>query len=201
MALAMSQIPKIISGGQTGADRAALDWALSHGVPCGGWCPKGRKAEDGVINAKHPLQESSSSHYLERTEWNVRDSDATIIFSISRILSGGSKKTVELACKHKKPFLHLYAAQASKAPEQLRRFLFLEFREIEVLNVAGPRASKEPNIARFVLLTLDQAFAVERKQGQDEITKERAIKQNQAFQRFSQLNQQRQQQQLAGIDR
>ena len=69
------------------------------------------------------------------------------------------------------------------------------------LNVAGPRASKEPNIARFVLLTLDQAFAVERKQGQDEITKERAIKQNQAFQRFSQLNQQRQQQQLAGIDR
>jgi len=74
----MKQIPRIVSGGQTGADRAALDWALSHNLPCGGWCPKGRKAEDGPINAKYPLKKSSSASYLQRTEWNVRDSDATI---------------------------------------------------------------------------------------------------------------------------
>jgi hypothetical protein len=74
----MQNIPKIVSGGQTGADRAALDWALSHQLPCGGWCPKGRKAEDGPIEAKYPLKESPSASYLQRTEWNVRDSDATV---------------------------------------------------------------------------------------------------------------------------
>src|SRR5271165_5702183 len=79
----MKQIPRIVSGGQSGADRAALDWALSHNLPCGGWSPKGRKAEDGPINAKYPLKESSSGSYLQRTEWNVRDSDATIL---SRLL-------------------------------------------------------------------------------------------------------------------
>lgn len=72
---------KIVSGGQTGADRAALDWALAHGVPCGGWCPKGRKAEDGPIDLKYPLKETPSSSYIQRTEWNVRDSDATVVFS------------------------------------------------------------------------------------------------------------------------
>jgi hypothetical protein len=79
---AVSEIIKIVSGGQTEADRAALDWALSRRIPCGGWCPKGRKAEDGIIDSKYPLKESSSSSYLQRTEWNVRDSDATVIFSI-----------------------------------------------------------------------------------------------------------------------
>ena len=87
----------IVSGGQTGADRAALDWALKHNVPCGGWCPKGRKAEDGPIDSKYPLQETPSSSYLQRTEWNVRDSDATVLFSIQPILSGGSKRTMEFA--------------------------------------------------------------------------------------------------------
>ena len=87
----------IVSGGQTGADRAALDWALAHGMPCGGWCPKGRKAEDGPIDSKYPLKETPSSSYLQRTEWNVRDSDATVLFSIESALTGGSKKTVEFA--------------------------------------------------------------------------------------------------------
>ena len=73
---------KIVSGGQTGADRAALDWALRHNVECGGWCPKGRKAEDGPIDPKYPLKETPSAAYLQRTEWNVRDSDATVLFSI-----------------------------------------------------------------------------------------------------------------------
>ncbi len=73
---------KIISGGQTGADRAALDWAIRNGIPHGGWCPKGRKAEDGPIEAKYQLQETPSSKYLQRTDWNARDSDGTVIFSV-----------------------------------------------------------------------------------------------------------------------
>jgi hypothetical protein len=85
------------------ADRAALDWALSHKLPCGGWCPKGRKAEDGKIEPKYPLEESSSASYLQRTEWNVRDSDGTVLFSLVAELTGGSKKTVDFAKKHHKP--------------------------------------------------------------------------------------------------
>ena len=90
----------IVSGGQTGADRAALDWALAHRVECGGWCPKGRKAEDGPIDPKYPLIETPSAAYLQRTEWNVRDSDATVLFSIEPTLTGGSLKTVGFARKH-----------------------------------------------------------------------------------------------------
>ena len=105
----MNSVPSIVSGGQTGADRAALDWALEHGVACGGWCPKGRKAEDGVIHAKYPLKESSSSSYLQRTEWNVRDSDGTVIFSLAPKLTGGSLKTKEFARKRNKPWIHISA--------------------------------------------------------------------------------------------
>ena len=88
---------KIVSGGQTGADRAGLDWALAHNVECGGWCPKGRKAEDGPINPEYPLKETPSDSYIQRTEWNVRDSDATILFSIEPTLTGGSLRTMEFA--------------------------------------------------------------------------------------------------------
>ena len=105
----------IVSGGQTGADRAALDWALKHNVPCGGWCPKGRKAEDGPIDSKYPLKETPSASYLQRTEWNVRDSDATVLFSIQPTLSGGSKRTMEFAMAHKKPNLHLCAGETGTA--------------------------------------------------------------------------------------
>jgi hypothetical protein len=73
------QIERIVSGGQTGADRAALDWAIARHVPHGGWCPKGRKAEDGVIDARYELMETPSDFYEERTLWNVRDSDGTVI--------------------------------------------------------------------------------------------------------------------------
>lgn len=160
-------IPKVISGGQTGADRAALDWALAHNVPCGGWCPKGRKAEDGKIDAKYPLEETPGDSYLQRTEWNVRDSDATVIFSISFILNGGSKKTLELARKYQKLCLHLHAIKAVVAAEELARFV--EESKVHVLNVAGPRSSKEPHIARFVLATFDCAFG-RRREVPDEIS-------------------------------
>jgi hypothetical protein len=98
-----------------GCDRAALDWALAQGVECGGWCPKGRKAEDGPIDPEYPLKETPSASYLQRTEWNVRDSDATVLFSIGPKLSGGSKRTLEFARKHKKPHLHLCAGETGTA--------------------------------------------------------------------------------------
>ena len=151
----IKQIPRIVSGGQSGADRAALDWALSHSLACGGWCPKGRKAEDGPINAKYPLKESSSASYLQRTEWNVRDSDATILFSIAPTLSGSSKKTVEFTRKHNKPCVHIHAAMPD-APQRLKTFL--DDNVIKVLNVAGPRGSKEPKLQEFVIEMLNRAF-------------------------------------------
>lgn len=94
---------KIVSGGQTGADRAGLDWAIKHGIPYGGWCCKGRRSEDGSIPSQYQLQETPSTNYLQRTEWNVRDSDGTVIFSLAERLSGGSLKTLEFAIKHRKP--------------------------------------------------------------------------------------------------
>ena len=79
----MAAPTRIVSGGQTGADRAALDWAIARRIPHGGWCPQGRKAEDGVIEAKYHLTETPSADYIQRTEWNVRDSNGTVVFSIA----------------------------------------------------------------------------------------------------------------------
>jgi hypothetical protein len=103
---------EIISGGQTGADRAALDWAIKHGIPHGGWCPKGRRSEDGPIDAKYQLQETPSNNYAQRTEWNVKDSDGTVIFSVRKRLSGNSSETLEFAIKHRKPYLHTSSAES-----------------------------------------------------------------------------------------
>ena len=147
---------KIVSGGQTGADRAALDFAIKQGIPRGGWCPKGRKAEDGPIEAKYQLQETPSSNYLQRTEWNVRDSDGTVIFSVGKRLSGNSLETLDFAIKHRKPYLHLSAVFRDHAGSKLKKWM--EENGIRVLNVAGPRASKEPKVAEFVIATLDAAF-------------------------------------------
>src|SRR5437867_10686295 len=100
-------IERIISGGQTGADRAALDFAIARGIPHGGWCPQGRLAEDGIIPGCYKLTETPSPDPVQRTEWNVRDSDGSVIFSIGPRLAGGSKKTADFARRHKKPCLHL----------------------------------------------------------------------------------------------
>ena len=85
---------QIVSGGQTGADQAALIWAIDNEIEHGGWCPKGRKTESGVLDKRFRLKEASSPSYLQRTEWNVRDSDATVIFTMTNPLIGGSKRTV-----------------------------------------------------------------------------------------------------------
>ncbi len=147
---------KIVSGGQTGADRAALDWAIAHGIPHGGWCPKGRKAEDGPIDARYQLQETPSEHYFERTLLNLQDSDGTVVFSIGPELSGRSKKTVWLAQMQRKPVLHISRDSANQGDALLS---FVRSHGIRVLNVTGPRSSKEPEVAGFVTATLETAWA------------------------------------------
>ena len=144
----MKIIEKIVSGGQTGADRAAPDWAIARGIPHGGWCPKGRRAEHGVIEARYELRETPTSNYVQRTEWNVRDSDGTAIFTVGQTLTGGSKKTAELAARHGKPWIHLTKAAGGDSAAALRQFLIGN--RIRALNVAGPRASKEPDVGSFV---------------------------------------------------
>jgi putative molybdenum carrier protein len=150
-------LSKIISGGQTGADRSALDWAIKRGVAHGGWCPKGRKAEDGVIDPRYNLAETPSEDYSQRTEWNVRDSDGTAVFSIRGELRGGSLLTVELAGRYNKPVIHLCAqAERTNHAQELRSFI--EEFGISALNVAGPRESDEPGVYRFVSRVLDLAL-------------------------------------------
>ena len=151
----MNVIEKIVSGGQTGADRAALDWAIESGIPHGGWCPKGRLAEDGPIPARYNLTESSSSSYVKRTEMNVQDSDGTAVFSIAPVLTGGSKRTVELAKKHGRPVIQI-SSKTEKAAETLLQFITAN--GIRALNVAGPRASKESEIGSFVRNVLGAAL-------------------------------------------
>lgn len=145
---------KIISGGQTGADQAALDAAIALGLPHGGWLPRGRKTENGPLSMRYALGELSSNRYRDRTEKNILASDATLIFSFGP-LSGGSALTQALAIRHQRPFLHIDLAlweptMAVAAIEQ-----WLDHQHVEVLNVAGPRASSEPRIysAAYEVLT------------------------------------------------
>ena len=102
-----------------------------------------------------PCWHKPSAAYLQRTEWNVRDSDATVLFSIEPTLTGGSFKTMDFARKHKKPRLHLCAGD-NTAGDKLKAFI--EERHVKILNVAGPRASKEAGVGEFVMRTLQLAF-------------------------------------------
>ncbi len=137
---------KLVSGGQTGADRAALDVALRLGLPCGGWVPCGRRAEDGPIPAHYPgLVECETPDYAERTRRNVRDADATLVLSHGAPC-GGTALTVELARASDRPLLHLdlRALDGSAARRRLRAWL--REQAPAVLNVAGPRASEDAAI-------------------------------------------------------
>ncbi|MCX8156706.1 MAG: putative molybdenum carrier protein [Verrucomicrobiae bacterium] len=153
----------IVSGGQTGADRAALDFALRHGFPHRGWCPAGRLAEDGRLEDCYRLQETPSPAYAQRTEWNVRDSDGTVIFTCHAELSGGTLFTWECARKLGRPVLVLVAGQTPSPARALRAFL--RRHRIRVLNVAGPRASFAPGIGAFVEAVLSEALLPRRKAG------------------------------------
>jgi hypothetical protein len=148
---------KIVSGGQTGVDRAALDFAIRHGHEHGGWCPHGRLAEDGVIPPIYQLRETESAGYDERTEKNVMDSDATLIVVRNRELSGGTAFTKVCAEQHGRPLLvicerdgvHKSAAAFSE---------FIEQYKVRTLNVAGPRESQAHGIGKFVEKLLETAL-------------------------------------------
>jgi hypothetical protein len=133
---------KIVSGGQTGVDRAALDIALELGIPCGGWCPKGRIAEDGPIDPIYPLIETDSPGYFERTEKNVVDSDGTLVLNRGP-LNGGTALTIEYLEKHRKPYRVIDMGNGTHPQEVI---LWLRSQRVQVLNVAGPRESKCPGI-------------------------------------------------------
>jgi hypothetical protein len=153
------RIGKVVSGGQTGADRGGLDAAIESGTPHGGWCPKGRLAEDGCIPSRYRLRETTTSEYAERTELNVRDSDATLVFTHGPA-TGGSLQTIEFAIRWGRPWLHVDIAQmtAAKAAKSICQWLNGIWpicptrsrpRRI-ILNVAGSRASACPKMHRFV---------------------------------------------------
>jgi hypothetical protein len=150
-------VKKIISGGQTGADRAALDIAIKLGISHGGWIPKGRLTENGVLDDKYHLKEMETANYNKRTEQNVMDSDGTLIISHGK-LTGGSEYTRDMALGHGRPWLHidLNKTESSQAARQINHWLAEH--EIEVLNVAGPRASKDPAIYRSTTDVLERAL-------------------------------------------
>jgi hypothetical protein len=137
-----SILESIVSGGQSGVDRAALDAAIELSMPCGGWCPRGRKAEDGALPEKYPLRETPSDEYEQRTEWNVRDSDATLILTRGRP-TGGTAYTVLMAKRLAKPYM-VVDFDEKKDTESVRKWIL--FNGIRILNVAGPRSSKDPGI-------------------------------------------------------
>jgi hypothetical protein len=135
-------IKMIVSGGQTGVDRAALDVAMERTIRCGGWCPKGRRAEDGVINRRYPLDETGSKDYSRRTEWNVRDSDGTMILTVGEP-TGGTALTIRAAEELGRPCIILDPS-GEAGVERFREWM--EAWKIETLNVAGPRESAIPGI-------------------------------------------------------
>ena len=134
---------RVVSGGQTGVDRGALQAALGLGVPCGGWCPAGRAAEDGPIPAVFPLTELLAGSYADRTRRNVLDSSGTVLIYAGS-LSGGSRLTRQLAEAHGKPLLLLNVSKMAPAVAAARVVEFARAQHIETLNVAGPRASEWP---------------------------------------------------------
>jgi Circularly permutated YpsA SLOG family len=149
----------IISGGQTGADRAALDFAIEHGFLHGGWCPLGRLAEDGPIAERYELRQTPLRRYAQRTEWNVRDSDATVVFSVAGVVRGGSALTIAAAKRLDKPWLHLAMQHVTIDDAAARLREFRSAHHVARLNVAGPRASQEPQVAGFVRDVLRAALA------------------------------------------
>ncbi len=153
----MKQLKKIISGGQTGADRAALDTAIKFNIEYGGWVPKGRKAEDGSISLKYNLQEMNSTDYRERTKQNIIDSHGTVIISRGE-LTGGSLLTKTFAKVIGRPNCHIdvFNSEEFEAAVILKQFILEN--GIQVLNVAGPRMSHDPAIYEDVKIILEAVF-------------------------------------------
>lgn len=148
-------ITQIVSGGQTGVDRAALDAAMEFGIPVGGWCPRDRRSEDGGVPEQYPLKETVARSYAVRTEWNVRDSDGTLVVVLDEI-SSGTRMTVEAARTHGKPLKvehlapetrpGLLPSENSEDEQVLSVVDWIRRHKIAVLNVAGPRGSSSPEM-------------------------------------------------------
>ncbi|MBW3572529.1 MAG: putative molybdenum carrier protein [Gemmatimonadetes bacterium] len=132
----------ILSGGQTGVDRAALDVAMERGMRCGGWCPARRQAEDGPIDPRYPLRETPTADPAQRTEWNVRGSDGTLLL-VTGGHSRGTELTDEVARRLGRP-VYRWHPDALPDPHAFRRWL--QIHKIRTLNVAGPRESESPGV-------------------------------------------------------
>ena len=150
-------IKKIISGGQTGVDRAALDAAIKLTVPHGGWIPQGRLTENGPLPPEYRLKETDNTSYADRTEKNVLAADGTLIISRGP-LTGGSEYTREMAVRHNRLWLHIDLKQIPAFRAAVAINDWISKRGIEILNVAGPRASKDPKIYKDTLNILETAY-------------------------------------------
>jgi hypothetical protein len=134
----------LISGGQTGVDRAALDLALAAGMPCGGWCPRGRWAEDGPLDARYPLRQTPLARVVQRTLWNMRDSDATLVLARQRPRGGwGGSAILTSQAGVSRPRL-VVDPTADRGPRQVGAWL--RRHRVRLLNVGGPRASEDAEI-------------------------------------------------------
>lgn len=147
------KFPEIISGGQTGAERTALNWAIRNGYRHGGWCPRGRTAEDGQIPGDYGLRQTASSAELECIEKNVTRSNATVVFTLSAKPGGRANLTVRIAQKQKKPWVHIHSR--TRIPGLILVSLISSNR-VARLNVSGSTAAEEPAIGNFVQQVLDQ---------------------------------------------
>lgn len=144
-----SPISVIISGGQTGVDRAALDFALDFGITCGGWCPKGRRSDDGEIPGKYPLKETSSQEYTVRTRKNILSSDGTLIIVKQGVMDRGTQLTHSICLERGKPVFIAFSVK--QKPE------FVEWiisNRIKTMNVAGCRENTHPGIHDFAYALL-----------------------------------------------
>ena len=145
---------KIISGGQTGVDRAALDVALEHGIECGGWCPSGRLDEFGKIPDHYPVEELQGSGFTERTLQNVKDSDGTVVI-FSRELRGGTEQTVRFCIELKRPHQLIDASKVATKDAAKLIADFIDKNAIDILNVAGPRQSEWPEGYDYAFRVVD----------------------------------------------
>jgi hypothetical protein len=137
-------LQRIISGGQTGVDRAALDFAIENHIECGGWCPKGRRAEDGIIPGHYPLKETSSHQYEERTRKNVEESDGLLVFLLNKP-DTGTYKAIDYAEKLDKPVYVVHLTMNTE-DQQTGLMDMLEENNIKTVNIVGPRESNSPGI-------------------------------------------------------
>jgi hypothetical protein len=158
---------KILSGGQTGVDRAALDAALDLGVSCGGYCPLGRKAEDGTVPEKYPLKTLPTARYRDRTLKNLLEAEATVIF-FNKAMRGGTRLTAQMCRENAKQFISIDADRLDqhKAADLVRNFI--DTHHLCSINVAGPRKSQWPGgydyayrVLRTVLATRTTSISTE----------------------------------------